>query len=60
MAVPGRVNCPRLEWLAPGCAECPRPGTLVATTHPAHDAGRAFQATGWKGTLKTVVQRPSP
>ena len=23
-------------------------------------AGRAFQETAWKGTLKTVVQRPSP
>ena len=43
MAVPERVTCPRLEWLAPGRAECPLPGTrwdLVATTHPACDAGR--------------------
>ena len=42
-AVPGRVTCPRLEWLAPGRAECPLPGTrwgLVATTHPGCDAGR--------------------
>ena len=27
---------------------------------PARDAGRACQETAWKGTLKTVVQRPSP
>ena len=40
MAVPRRVTCPRLEWLAPGRAECPRPGTLVAKTHPARGAGR--------------------
>ena len=99
MAVPERVTCPRLEWIAPGRAECPRPDGLVATTHPGCDAGRgvcqavtpagscvsprrreglvsgrgagrvvcpargdvlAFQETAWKGTLKTVVQRPSP
>ena len=43
MAVPERVTCPRLEWLAAGRAECPLPGTrwgLVATTHPGCDAGR--------------------
>ena len=79
MAVPERVPRSRLEWLAPGRAECPRPDILVATTHPAATPGgpyvraatpagscarprrrAAFQDTAWKGTLKTVVQRPSP
>ena len=78
-AVPERVTCPRLEWIAPGRADCPRPGTLVATTHPGCDAGKVvcpgcdagrdlcqamaaggLQETAWKGTLKTVVQRPAP
>ena len=40
MAVPERVTWPRLEWFAPGRAECLRPGTLVVMTHPGCDAGR--------------------
>ena len=32
MVVPGRATRPRLEWFAPGRAECPRPDTMVAMT----------------------------
>ena len=58
MTVPERVNCPRLEWLAPGRAECPRREIVVARRIKPW-CRAAFQETAWKGTLKTVVQRPS-
>lgn len=44
MAVPERVNCPRLEWLAPGRAECPRRETVVARHIRADRAPRACVA----------------
>ena len=56
--VPERVTCPRLEWLAPGRAEFTRRETVVARRiRPWRWAG--LSETVWKGTLKTVVQRPS-
>ena len=58
MAVPERVTCPRLEWLAAGRAEFIRRETVVARRIKPW-CRAAFQETAWKGTLKMVVQRPS-
>ena len=61
----GRVALGSIGAISGGRMQAPV--TQPDTTYPGRsrtqgfcDAGQAFQETAWKGTLKTVVQRPSP